>query len=956
MSEAAARPVRARPWRIVGLIVVAIGVLALVVLAALYAARRQIAREAVTGWLRSKGVASESEFQELGPGHLVGRVRIGPANTPDLTVDRVEVDYSLAGLVAGRGVEVTRIRLLRPVLKARWHGGQFSAGALDPLIADFRRRPLRPGAPSPRVQIDQGRMQLSTDYGLVRASADALVDNARLVRLDASTAPMRLTANAATADLGAAGLRARASGGRLEVSLRAPFVRAATGKDALAGGELDLDLTGAYPDLRAAVPSTGHAAARLTAASAILGGAAAKALAVDAASDWRWTRAGTDELQGDVKLSGQLREAATGELRLATLAGDLGGRFGVGAETFATLAGGAAARGGWDGLGRPAKGDSKEIVAVKRAAPAFRADAQGLRVAYDRSGVRLALAGPARILPDAGGAVRLTPRGGGYRLTAEGGGLPSIEAQIRRFALTDGGATAAGTIKAALSLGPLESGTYDAAGELRISGGVTRFAASRCVSVTAKKVELGANDAERLSAQVCPDGAPMLELVARGWRLAGRAQRAAADVPFLQAGLSEGGGRLRLADHDGTLSAEIGAVQARVKDEAKAERFRPLAMSGDLRLVNDVWTGRLAFALPKGPRIAEAVLRQDGRSGAGAVEISAPEIAFAPGGLQPSDLSPVAEPLGSQAEGRASFAGAFRWVGDGGTSSGELKIPALAFKSPAGPVSGLSGDIRFTSLVPLIAPPGQTLHVARVGWTLPITDITASLELQEKALVVASAEGAAGGGRLFSKDVVVPLDPGQPIHGAARLAGVQLHDLVEASPFGDRVDLDARVSGEIPFEVQDGKVHIAAGDLHAIAPGRLSIARAALTSVAAQGSIQAPAPAAAAAAGSTDTFTDFAYQALENLAFSTLDARVDTRPNGRLGVVFHIVGYHDPPKHQEITLSWWDLVRRKFLGKKLPLPSGTGVDLTLDTSLNLDDLLKDYADFERLRSSGPVQP
>jgi hypothetical protein len=179
---------------------------------------------------------------------------------------------------------------------------------------------------------------------------------------------------------------------------------------------------------------------------------------------------------------------------------------------------------------------------------------------------------------------------------------------------------------------------------------------------------------------------------------------------------------------------------------------------------------------------------------------------------------------------------------------------------------------------------------------------------------------------------------------------------VEASPFGDRVDLDAKVSGKIPFETQGGKVTIEGGDLHAVAPGRLSIQRAALTSVSAQGSVQAPgAPAAAQAATSTDTFTDFAYQAMENLAFSTLDASVGTQPGGRLGVLFHIVGYHDPPKREEITISWWDLIRRKFMGKKLPLPSGTGVDLTLDTSLNLDDLLKDYADFERLRSSPPVQ-
>jgi hypothetical protein len=187
-----------------------------------------------------------------------------------------------------------------------------------------------------------------------------------------------------------------------------------------------------------------------------------------------------------------------------------------------------------------------------------------------------------------------------------------------------------------------------------------------------------------------------------------------------------------------------------------------------------------------------------------------------------------------------------------------------------------------------------------------------------------------------------------------QMEGVQLHDLVQASPFGDRVSLDAKVTGRIPFELAGEKARVAGGELHAIAPGRLSINRAALSAVSAEGAVQAPGQPAAAPAD-TGVMTDFAYQALENLAFDKLTASLATQPDGRLGVLFHIVGRHDPPQHQEITLSWLDLIRRKFLDKKLPLPSGTEVDLTLDTTLDLDDLLHDYADFERLRSSPPVQ-
>ena len=123
----------------------------------------------------------------------------------------------------------------------------------------------------------------------------------------------------------------------------------------------------------------------------------------------------------------------------------------------------------------------------------------------------------------------------------------------------------------------------------------------------------------------------------------------------------------------------------------------------------------------------------------------------------------------------------------------------------------------------------------------------------------------------------------------------------------------------------------------------------------ASGAIEAP-KAAPAPVASTDTFTDFAYQAMENLAFDKLEASIASRDDKRLGILAHIVGRHDPPQRQEIRLSLFDLLGRKFLNRPLPLPSDTGVDLTLDTTLNLDDLLGDYADYQRLRSSPPVQP
>jgi hypothetical protein len=933
-----------------------LAVLVLLVLAALYAARRQIAREAVTDYLRSRGVASRSEFQALGPGHLVGRLQIGPPNEPDLTVEQAEISYSLAGLLAGKGVQVTDIRLVRPALRAQWRGGRFSAGVLDPLIEEYRKRPPTPGAPSPRIHIEGASLRLATDYGVLDAKFDAELAEGRLVSLDARTQAETVKVGDLAADLGQGELSARGDGGHLRLRIAVPFHTVRTAAAVARDGRLMADAEVSYPAFPGPQVSAGRMSAAVSANAVELQGARARGLVMEVASpDLRWTRAGGDRITGPLAGRAAAQAVTAGDLSLSEARGAFDGDVAAGRDLALRLAARGAAAGGWPGLGAPANGDSAEIVAVKRAARAFRVSLEGVSVAADAHGVAARLTGAARLRPDAGGEAALVPAGGGYRLTVAGGGLPKLTANLRRVAFANGGGTAEVDGAAALSLGPLEKLDLSAAGALRLAEGSASFTASRCAAVKVAHVELGANDVEKVTGRLCPDRGPLFRLAAGGWNLAARADGVAADVPFLQARLAEGAGAVRMADARGRLSANVAIGHARVADAVKDVRFQPLQMTGRAGLAGDLWTAGLDVATPAGVAVAHADLRHQGQSGVGGVEIATPELRFAPGGLQPVALSPLAKPLGDGVAGAVRFTGRLQWAKEQATSGGELEILGLDFKSPLGQASGLSGHVAFTSLAPLIAPPGQQLRMARLAAALPLTDLSAALSLSQTGLVVASGEATGGGGRLRITDLSVPFDPKAPIAGALLLDRVQLHELVEASPFADRVDIDAKVSGRIPFEAQGGKVQIAGGELHAVEPGRLSIRRTALTSVAAQGSVQAPAQADGQIA-SNDTFTDFAYQALENLAFNKLDAAVETRPDGRLGVLFHIIGYHDPPKPQEITLSWMDVITRRFIGRPLPLPSGTAVDLTLDTTLNLDDLLADWSDFTRLRSSPTVQP
>lgn len=976
-----------------------LGVAVAVVLVAVWSGRRILAREALTAWLRAHGVSARTEVQALGLGAFAGAVTLGDPKAPDFAADQVRVTYALRGL----GVEVSSVTLVHPVVRARLHGGAFSLGALDPLIAELRKRPARPGSPKPRITIERGVVLLTTDYGPVTLDAEALVAGGKLVRLDARAAPARLTGPDFDAVLGAGTFSLRTVNDKVTLTLDATLPSA--GFTGVRGDQARIKLaaTVPYPDLdrrraegavtvqaalsggvngggrslknvtvAAAFDGTaaggladllvrGRADTTVLAARADLAGARAQSLSIEAASDdLRWARKSGDSLSGAVRLNGKLATLTAPSLTFRTVSAAFAGSLLADrGGTSAHLAGTVGGHGGWSGLGGPSAQDSREIAAVKRAARGFRFKISGFTFDLDRGAASSALSKPLRIAPDSGGAVELAPRGRGYRLTSQGGGLPAIDATAERVTIAGGAITARGHAKAALSIGPVEDGIFEAAGALRSSDGLISFTAARCVAVQAAGIALGANEVGAISARLCPTTRPLFTLRGDDWRLDGRAEAVAAEVPFAQARIEDGAGTLELRQAAGRLDAGAVITQARVADSAPTRRFQPLTLTGRAGLTKDILHADLALADLAGRGLANARLSSDTVSGVGGVEVNTGTLKFANGGLQPSALSPLAAAIGSPVTGSAVFTGRFAWTPNTATSEGRLTVPGLDFESPVGRVSGLKGEVAFTSLAPLTTAPGQILTAVAVSSPAgPLSDLKATFSLSENALEVSGGQALMGGGKLRVEGLEIPLALSAPIRGALQFEGVQLHDLIAASPFADKVEFDARVTGDIPFEVQGGKVRVAGGALHTIQPGRLSIKRAALTGVSIEGAGGAvtAGPAPSATVPANDAFTDFAYQAMEHLAFDKLDATIASKPDGRLGVLFHIVGLSDPPQHQEIRLTLMDLIRRRFLDKPLPLPSGTGVDLTLDTTLNIDDLLGDYAGFQRLRGSSKVQP
>ncbi len=1004
------------PW-VAGLLILSL-ILALV---ASYLARRILAREALIGWLNARGVEADVSFETLGPSGLSGALRIGPAQAPVILAEKATLAYRLTGPWAGQrfGVELDEIVLVGPVIRVRWTPDGPSLGVLDPLIAEFRQRPLRPDTVAPDIIIRNGQLKLQHDSGLAEIQADAVMTDGVLVRLSGRLTPTRMSLGEVTLDLGEARLGLVTRDGTSSASLTARLNSGRLGAVSVGSGDVALALTTRYPsaisplgtgpfsmamsarspglvqdgvrldDLAVSGRFQGQASgglAQLTLRGkgvlrADVGSGAAAGFAFGEASglarstDFIWRQGVKAETAGDVQISIRGGNVQRDELTLSRVSVDLAGpvRQAGGALT-ADLTGPLSLAGSWRGLGPEDPGDIDTVAAVKRAAGAFTLTTPKAQLVFGEGGVRLGLPTRAQLVSPSGGQVILAARSGApvfadgagaLDLRASGGGLPSLEAEVIRFRLGQDGLAADTRISIATDFGPLEGMEAQVSGVLRLGSGEVTYLATTCMPLAVSRFEAGETSLEAISLSLCPGSAPLFALQDGRWRITGRAEGAAALAQFLQAGMARGRADIVFGIESGTLFTRAQILSGQVMDRASSPRFNPLDVTGRVALDQGVWDGALQLSSGGAP-VAEVRLDHDGADGLGSAQVDTGPLMFVEGGLQPSDLSPLARAIGSPARGSVRFAGSFQWSPQGPVSSGILTVPGLDFLSPAGPVRGLSGEISFTSLTPLETASGQQLRAQDLQLVTPLIAPRATFQLLGQSLEVNAGAADVGGGTVRLEPMSIPLDPGQSWRGELVVEGVQLADIVSATPFADRVSLSAKVSGRLPFVAGPDGIRFAQGRLEAIEPGRLSIRRAALTDISASGGVARPAPEGLGAELSeqaastppvveTNTAVEFAYQAMEHLAFDLLDAEVNSLPGGRLGVLFHIRGAHSPPERQEIRLTPGELIRRDFMNRPLPLPFGTEVDLTLDTSLNLDQLLADYADAQAVGGSGEVQ-
>ena len=878
-----------------------------VVLVLLWLARAMIAARFANSYFRQHGVESQIEIGSLGLSGVSGRFVLGPQASPDIAADQIELHFDPLRWMP----YVVEVRLVNPVVRVRLDAnGKPNLGTLQNWIDSLQQQQGKSQFVSDDLAIALTglRLLLTTPGGALDVRGDVkLVKNLpQTVNLRAQ--PATITWQGTRANLRAADLAFDNVSGRLAVRFQG-----AVSNGSITVPDLDARLNAEklkwYSDdgrFNVTAPSV-----HLRLSTSALASLSAPKLDATISNASVTVANGDIQAQGDIKAEGDVGMTAD----LATL--------------------------------RAA--DPALASAITRNLKHLQVSLAGHVVQHGKSS-EFSLTDPMIVNGARGARINipaLTISGGADSLNAaleaslSGPGLPAARLTARRLMWTGGGLTGDVALKTRFNFAMLRGTDITANGTVSYQGGHYAFAPSACTQVSLKQFHPGASDlATDIRAQVCGKGRPLITGEGANWKLVGEARGASANLPLGNVRVEKAAARLDFQGRGAPLKGTAALSSAELSDRAKAVRFKPLLGSGTIALDRGVWRGRLAITDPKKTVLGETTFSHTMATGRGTAHINAPSVSFAPGKLQPESLSPMLVAL-RRAEGNVGFAGDINWTKSEITSQGKLKIAALDFMTVLGKAHAVKSEINFTSLLPPATAPGQDLSIDRIDWTLPFSAVDVRFGFNGSEIHLAKADTDIAQGHVSLGAIALSLSHPGKTAGTAQLKSIALESLVAASNLGTKVKLEGKVSGNIPFDVGPEGFRITDGKITADGPGRLSINR----SLWHQGD----------AALSSNAVQEFAYQALEYLAFDEMSAQLNSVEGGRLKILFHIKGKSDPPQHQEARVAITDIINGTALYKPIPLPSGTPIDLTLDTSLNFDELLKSYTEAwsNSLRPEGP---
>ncbi len=164
--------------------------------------------------------------------------------------------------------------------------------------------------------------------------------------------------------------------------------------------------------------------------------------------------------------------------------------------------------------------------------------------------------------------------------------------------------------------------------------------------------------------------------------------------------------------------AFLADAQLRVRDEKQVERYRPLISNNvQLKFADGLVTADGLLREPTTQRAVATVTMQhmmDTSIGEAVIEVSGLNFDDE---LQPELLTPLTLGVIANVNGAVTGAGKINWDAqkDGVRSTGVFRTESLNLAAAFGPVTGLSGEIKFSDLLGLETEPGQLVRMAEVN-------------------------------------------------------------------------------------------------------------------------------------------------------------------------------------------------------------------------------------------------
>lgn len=263
--------------------------------------------------------------------------------------------------------------------------------------------------------------------------------------------------------------------------------------------------------------------------------------------------------------------------------------------------------------------------------------------------------------------------------------------------------------------------------------------------------------------------------------LGGRFAQGHGRIASVPLDLGEMAGRWRFAG--GRLDVD---GQMRVADsQTSAPRFNPvLVPDAHLTLAGGhiAASGHVRHPALGGP-FATVTIAHDLGAGAGEARFALQDLRFGDG-LQPDDLTPLAQGVVANVFGSVTGGGTIRWRGDRVASTGRFVTEDMNLAAAFGPVQGLSTTLAFIDLLAVETAPGQVARIKSVNPGVEVRDGRVVFQLQRgNRAHVEDGEWPFAGGKLTLLPSTLDFDAKGARHLIFRVTGL------DAGAFINTMDL-----------------------------------------------------------------------------------------------------------------------------------------------------------------------